>query len=210
VDRERKGQDDDEILVGKPEGPVRHGKPIESKLTKAASKRFDLRALPAKKPKQKERPEREGPEPNPVELERDSAPNAAPIGTDATRPPNAPIAVTAPPAIMDFDGLDREFWGSGSPSDANGDVGPDYYIQTVNSSVGIYRKSDGFQEAAFTLDTLMAQGSFGNQCDTENFGDPVVLYDTFEDRWVITDLRSRSTAAATSIRRWRSSASPSR
>ena len=33
----------------------------------------------------------------------------------------------------------------------------------------------------------MAQGNFGNQCDTENFGDPVVLYDTFEDRWILTD-----------------------
>ena len=33
----------------------------------------------------------------------------------------------------------------------------------------------------------MSQGNFGNLCDTNNFGDPVVLYDTFEDRWVITD-----------------------
>src|SRR5438874_257683 len=33
----------------------------------------------------------------------------------------------------------------------------------------------------------MSQGSFGNLCDTNNFGDPVVLYDTFEDRWIITD-----------------------
>jgi uncharacterized repeat protein (TIGR01451 family) len=53
--------------------------------------------------------------------------------------------------------------------------------------VGIYDKSTGTQLAAFTFDTLMSQGSFGNQCDTENFGDPVVLYDTFEDRWVLTD-----------------------
>ena len=33
----------------------------------------------------------------------------------------------------------------------------------------------------------MSQGNFGNLCDTDNFGDPVVLYDSFEDRWVITD-----------------------
>ena len=33
----------------------------------------------------------------------------------------------------------------------------------------------------------MSQGHFGNLCDTDNFGDPVVLYDSFEDRWVITD-----------------------
>ncbi|MBK6407393.1 MAG: hypothetical protein IPF66_21660 [Holophagales bacterium] len=41
--------------------------------------------------------------------------------------------------------------------------------------------------AAFTFDTFMSQGSFGNLCDTDNFGDPVVLYDSFEDRWVISD-----------------------
>ncbi|HEX9367715.1 MAG TPA: carboxypeptidase-like regulatory domain-containing protein, partial [Vicinamibacterales bacterium] len=41
--------------------------------------------------------------------------------------------------------------------------------------------------AAFTFNTFMSQGTFGNLCDTNNFGDPVVLYDTFEDRWVITD-----------------------
>ena len=33
----------------------------------------------------------------------------------------------------------------------------------------------------------MSQGNFGNLCDTNNFGDPVVLYDSFEDRWFITD-----------------------
>ena len=33
----------------------------------------------------------------------------------------------------------------------------------------------------------MSQGQFGNLCDTDNFGDPVVLYDSFEDRWFITD-----------------------
>src|SRR5204863_5446707 len=78
-------------------------------------------------------------------------------------------------------------WGAGSPPDTNGDVGPTHYIQTVNTSIGIFRKTDGFQEAAFTFNTLMSQGNFGNRCDTNNFGDPVVLYDTFEDRWVITD-----------------------
>ena len=32
--------------------------------------------------------------------------------------------------------------------------------------------------AAFTFNTFMSQGAFGNLCDTNNFGDPVVLYDT--------------------------------
>jgi len=67
------------------------------------------------------------------------------------------------------------------------DVGPQYYIQTINTSVGIYNKSDGSRVTAFVFNTLMSQGNFGNLCDTANFGDPVVLYDTFEDRWIITD-----------------------
>ena len=41
--------------------------------------------------------------------------------------------------------------------------------------------------AGFTYDNFMSQGSFGNLCDTDNYGDPVVLYDTFTDRWIITD-----------------------
>jgi hypothetical protein len=57
----------------------------------------------------------------------------------------------------------------------------------VNTSIGVYRKSDGVRVAAFTFDTFMSQGNFGNLCDTDNFGDPVVLYDSFEDRWIISD-----------------------
>src|SRR4051812_19099404 len=42
-------------------------------------------------------------------------------------------------------------------------------------------------EAGLTFNTFMSQGAFGNLCDTDNFGDPVVVYDTFNDRWIITD-----------------------
>jgi hypothetical protein len=77
--------------------------------------------------------------------------------------------------------------GDGHPPDTNGDVGPTYYIQTINTAIAIYDKVTGSRVAAFTFNAFMAQGSFGNLCDTDNFGDPVVLYDTFEDRWVISD-----------------------
>jgi len=155
------------------------GKPTELQLQRAGSKKFDLRKLPHTKPKQQERPEFEEPEPNPVELP--GGPHvSAPISVPG---PSAPAP--APNAV--YEGLDRFTWGAGSPPDTNGDVGPTHYIQTVNTSVGVYRKTDGFQEAAFTFNTLMSQGAFGNLCDTDNFGDPVVLYDTFEDRWIITD-----------------------
>ena len=96
-------------------------------------------------------------------------------------------ASAAPPPLTTFEGLDFANWGAGHPPDTNGDVGPTYYIQTINTSIGIYDKSTGNRVAAFTFDAFMSQGSFGNLCDTDNFGDPVVLYDSFEDRWFITD-----------------------
>ena len=57
----------------------------------------------------------------------------------------------------------------------------------VNTSIGIFNKTTGALITAFTFDSFMSRGNFGNLCDTDNFGDPVVLYDTFEDRWIITD-----------------------
>jgi hypothetical protein len=96
-------------------------------------------------------------------------------------------AAPAPGADSSFDGLDLATWGAGHPPDENGDVGPTYYIQVVNTSIGIYDKSNGNRVAAFTFNAFMSQGNFGNLCDTDNFGDPVVLYDSFENRWFITD-----------------------
>ena len=157
-----------------------HGKPTELQLQRAGSRKFDLRKLPHTKPKQQERPEFEEPEPNPTELPSGLTAPAASISAPG---PSAPAP--APNAV--YEGLDRFTWGAGSPPDTNGDVGPTYYIQTVNTSIGVYSKADGSQQAAFTFNTFMSQGNFGNLCDTDNFGDPVVLYDTFEDRWIITD-----------------------
>src|SRR5438105_158320 len=116
-----------------------------------------------------------------------AAAGAPALSPHSSSPTAAKNPAQAPAPIAVYEGLDRFNWGAGSPPDTNGDVGPNHYIQTVNTSIGVYRKSDGVQLAAFTFNTFMSQGNFGNLCDTNNFGDPVVLYDTFEDRWIITD-----------------------
>ncbi|HEX3121683.1 MAG TPA: hypothetical protein VHQ21_00140, partial [Rhodanobacteraceae bacterium] len=159
--------------------PAQHGKPLEISMQRAGSTSIDLRQLPPGKVRKRERPEREEPVANPIELPG-SVPMqpAGPVGG-----PSAP----APAPLANFVGLDFTNWGAGHPPDTNGDVGPTYFIETVNTSIGIYNKSTGVRVAAFTFDTFMSQGTFGNLCDTDNFGDPVVLYDTFEDRWVISD-----------------------
>src|SRR5206468_10313305 len=137
-------------------------------------------------PVQTARPEHDPPSvvPVPYPGSASTAPTTASVSSEPAAPSlNAP----APSPIANFDGLDFANWGAGHPPDTNGDVGPTYYIQTINTSIGVYRKSDGVRVAAFTYNTFMSQGTFGNLCDTNNFGDPVVLYDSFEDRWIITD-----------------------
>ena len=165
--------------------------PREQRMRRARAFDGDLRSLPqTRDPIVRERPEREGPSPSPVLVD-------TPAGVIPETEPAAPaaslsaLAAPAPPPTTSFEGLDRVNWGAGHPPDTNGDVGPAYYIQTINTSIGIYRKTDGIRVAAFTFNTFMSQGHFGNLCDTNNFGDPVVLYDTFEDRWIITDFAFR-------------------
>ena len=158
--------------------------PKELRLKKAHPFEGDLRKLPYRKPVRKWRPEREPPH----RVLQIYPGTTTPAQPSAQTPMAVPTpAAPAPTPNISFDGLDFTNWGAGHPPDENGDVGPTYYIQTVNTSIGIFNKSTGVRVAAFTFDTFMSQGSFGNLCDTDNFGDPVVLYDTFEDRWFITD-----------------------
>jgi hypothetical protein len=114
-------------------------------------------------------------------------PNDAPGGVQQ---PDAVLqtteALAAAPGASTFDGLDYANWGAGWPPDTNGDVGRNHYIETVNTSVGIYDKS-GTRLAAFTFDGLFSAADTGTPCDTSNQGDPVVLYDPFGDRWIISD-----------------------
>ena len=90
-----------------------------------------------------------------------------------------------PAAIMNFSGMSKSLNGSGWPPDTNGDVGPNHYIQTVNTSLAIYNKTTGALITAMTLNTFFT--GTGTPCDNNNGGDPVVVYDRFVDRWVITD-----------------------
>src|SRR2546423_176932 len=164
-------------------------KPVETRLIAAHQFKGDLRNLPQTKPVLRERPERKPPDITQVPYERtldDSTGTSVAPSLPSLSLPQGPSA-PAPAPITTFDGLDFTNFGAGHPPDTNGDVGPTYYIQTVNTSIGIYNKATGVRVAGFTFDTFMSQGNFGNLCDTDNFGDPVVLYDSFEDRWIISD-----------------------
>ncbi len=159
--------------------------PQEGRLQRAHSFDGDLRSLPQMPAENLEPPEFKAPGTNPVAYPgTSSAPQrSSALATAVLTASGKP----APPAGKSFEGLDFATWGAGHAADASGDVGPQYYIQTINAAVGVYDKSDGSRVAGFTLNALMSQGDFGNLCDSANLADPVVLYDTFEQRWIITD-----------------------
>ncbi|MCP4220306.1 MAG: hypothetical protein GY765_37085 [bacterium] len=95
-------------------------------------------------------------------------------------------AMSSPTAS--FDGLNFSANGAGWPPDTTGDVGLTYYIQAVNSSFGIFRKSDGVKVYSSTFDAFFGgTGISGTPCDSDNNGDPIVLFDRYNERWFILD-----------------------
>ncbi len=81
-----------------------------------------------------------------------------------------------------------------APPDTTGDIGPNHYVQWVNSRYAVYDvlrdatgNITGFNPVAGfpKLGNAIWQG-FGGPCETMNDGDPLVQYDQFADRWVMT------------------------
>ncbi len=136
----------------------------------------DVRKLPQAKPL----PNRE--RPRPLRPGKVTAPQSnAPFRDPAVQTTKAPLVMPTP--MANFKGLDFLNWGDGYPPDTNGDVGPSHYIQTVNTSIGIFSKT-GTQLAAFSFDSFFTGAV--SPCNS-NQGDPVVLYDAMADRWLISD-----------------------
>ena len=70
------------------------------------------------------------------------------------------------------------------PPDTNGDVGLNHYVQWVNLTLAIWDKQGHLVYGPVDGNTIW-QG-FGGPCDTCNDGDPVVIYDRYAGRWVIS------------------------
>jgi len=100
--------------------------------------------------------------------------------------PEAPLA-PMPSPLTSFKGMQRIPNGAGFPPDTVGDVGPNYFIQAVNTSVGIYNKTTGAAISTFTFNTLFSGAGTGTPCDNAHQGDPTVIYDHLADRWFVAD-----------------------
>jgi hypothetical protein len=100
--------------------------------------------------------------------------------------PDIPAAAMPAPSLS-FNAMTFNSNGAGHPPDTNGDVGPQYYMEAVNTSVGIYRKSDGSQVSVVTFNSFWSGAGTGTACDNSNRGDPITLYDAIGHRWLFMD-----------------------
>ncbi len=168
---------------GAPEGrtkrEIKHGPRVAP-----AEFNGSVRKLPRIAPKRLVRPEREEREVVLPEAQKQPLASAEEPSSVSTPARSAP----APAPDVTFKGLDKFNWGAGFPPDTVGDVGPNHFVQAVNTSIGIFSKSVAPPHdplAAFTFDALFT--GTGTACDADNQGDPTVVYDPQADHWIVAD-----------------------
>lgn len=106
------------------------------------------------------------------------------VAIQQAAPEAAPNAFTTP--ILSVNGIG--FTGV-NPPDTVGDVGPNHYVQSINGSSGaVVRIFDKTTGAPVGVQFSMEGLGTGN-CAT-GLGDPIVLYDSSANRWMLSEFSS--------------------
>jgi N-acetylneuraminic acid mutarotase len=91
-----------------------------------------------------------------------------------------------PPPLLTFEGGAAAQFCACAPPDTDGDVGPNHYVEAINSAFAVYDKNGTMLAGPITYNSFFAP-LVGTPCQNQNGGDPFVIYDHVADRWVITD-----------------------
>ncbi len=113
-------------------------------------------------------------------------------GDGAVQSAVAPDAIGAP--LANFEGLSNQdnfnvFGFRVNPPDPNGEVGPNHYVEMINLVFAVYSKTGTLLLGPVDTGALWA-GFPINDC-TDPSGDPIVIYDQFADRWILTQFTTR-------------------
>lgn len=95
-------------------------------------------------------------------------------------------SIAAPSPIANFEGMIN--LNGFVPPDTTGDVGRTHYVQMVNSMFQIFSKSGTSLYGPANINTLFT--GLGGACEAENAGDPIVVYDSLADRWLLSQFTS--------------------
>ncbi len=98
-------------------------------------------------------------------------------------------ALAIPGTIANFEGLSNldnfnTFGFRVNPPDPVGDVGPNHYVEMINLVFGVYSKTGTLLLGPVDTGTLWA--GFAVEDCTDPSGDPIVVYDQFADRWILS------------------------
>ncbi len=137
----------------------------------------------------------------PIDVRPDRGPDAANNGFSGDGATSAAIsaksltnsALTIGGTIANFEGLSNQdnfnlLGGRVNPPDPVGDVGPNHYVEMVNLVFAVYNKSGNLLLGPLTLGSLW-QNFAVTDC-ANNAGDPIVVYDQFADRWLLSQFTS--------------------
>jgi subtilisin-like proprotein convertase family protein len=163
------------------------GPPIVSKAV-AFAESVPLRDLPGVEGKPTEEPAEEDKD-IPLPPFRIELPDAAPT-EDPVLQESPPASLTPTPSLF-FGGLTSDdnaaaFGFRVMPPDTVGDVGPNHYVQMVNSLFRVFDKSGNPLTAKLTLGSLFSGAGISAACVNSDDGDPIVLYDPLADRWLLS------------------------
>jgi hypothetical protein len=96
--------------------------------------------------------------------------------------------------ITNFDGVGIPNYGvNAAPPDTNGSVGTTQYVQWVNEAFAVFDKETNTMLSGFPKNGNTLWAGFGGQCELQNDGDPIVLFDKIAKRWVLTQFAVSST-----------------
>ncbi len=124
-------------------------------------------------------------------------------GNDIQNPNGDPVATSFAGALKgvtlnpSFDGQsaadNRRVLGFAYvPPDTNGAAGATQYVQMVNVTIAVYSKSGTLQLGPAPIHSIWI--GFGGPCEFEaDGGDPVVVYDQFAKRWLVSQLMYNAT-----------------
>jgi hypothetical protein len=106
----------------------------------------------------------------------------------------AQIATSIPSPLLTFEGLSNQdnfnlFGFRVNPPDPVGDVGPNHYVEMVNLAFAVYDKQGNLLLGPVDTGTLWA--GFAVEDCTDPSGDPIVIYDQLEDRWLLSQFTTR-------------------
>ena len=89
-----------------------------------------------------------------------------------------------PSPTVSFDSTNNTSTAGPNPPDPVGDIGPNHYVSMNNSRFAVHDRAGTLLMGPVNINTLFA--GLGGDCETDNSGDPVVVYDQIADRWLLS------------------------